>query len=141
MPEQGTNERAITENRIEAGLRGLAYFASRQLDDNPSEFHILFRDEETGEKIAAFANSCYQEGQGTEITFESQGVLPSEETVLEAIDILLITYPGTPMICNKSIIDELREELLQTIGESHYRFTGNPKGELDIYTPAPVNVS
>ena len=111
MPEQGTNERAITENRIEAGLRGLAYFASRQLDDNPSEFHILFRDEETGEKIAAFANSCYQEGQGTEITFESQGVLPSEETVLEAIDILLITYPGTPMICNKSIIDELQRML------------------------------
>lgn len=134
LPERETPERAMAEERI--GER-----FSRKLGGDFSRFHILFRDEETGEKIAAFANTRHPEGYGIEISFESLGVLPSEETVLEAIDILLKTNPETPMICNKSIIDELRGDLLQTISEGHYRLTGNPNGELEIYAPVSVNVS
>lgn len=141
LPERGTPERAIAEERIADRLRNLAYFASRELEGDPSRFHILFRDDETEEKVAAFANTRHPEGQGIEISFESRGVLPSEETVLEAIDILLKTNPGTPMICDESIVVELSGDALQTIGKGRFRFIGNPNGELDIYTPVPVNVS
>lgn len=141
LTEQDTPEHAATEERIEQRLRDLAYFGARKLGSDSPIFHILFRDKETGEKVAAFVRARHPEGQGTEISFESQSVLPSEETVLVAIDILLETRPGMPMVCDESIIGKLSRDSLQTIDEGHFRFTGNPRGELEIYSPAPVNVS
>lgn len=119
----------------------MAYFASSRLGGNSSRFHILFHDEATGEKVAAFANSRQKEGQGTEITWESQGILPSEETVREAVDILLKTNPKTPMVCDESILDGLKGDSLRTIGEGHYQFIGNPSAELEIYTPITASIS
>jgi hypothetical protein len=140
LPEQGTPERVTAEERIEKRLRDLAYFPSRKLGGD-SRFHILFRDKETGEKVAAFANSRHKEGQGIEISFESQGVLPSEETVLEAIDILLKTNPETPMICDNSILGELFGDSLRLVEKDHFQFTGNPRGTLEIYAPPSVDIS
>ncbi|OGD88261.1 hypothetical protein A3D81_03135 [Candidatus Curtissbacteria bacterium RIFCSPHIGHO2_02_FULL_40_17] len=144
LPELDTPERVIFEERVKQRLKDLAYFGSRKLDGDSSRFHILFRDEETGEIIAAFARARHPEGQRvetTEISFESQGILPSEEAVLQAVDILLETNLGTPMICDESILDELRGDSLQMIDEGHFRFIGNPRGKLEIYVPVPVNVS
>ena len=141
LPEQGTPERVTAQERIEERLRNLAYFASRKLGGDSSRFHILFCDEATGEKVAAFASSRQKEGQGTEITWESQGILPTEETVPEAVDILLKTNPATPMICDESVLDGLRGDSLQTIDEGHFRLSGHHNGDLDIYTPATVSAS
>lgn len=141
LPERGTPERITAEERIEERLRNLAYFASSKLGGDSSRFHILFHNEATGDKVAAFACSRQRERQSTEITWESQGILPAEETVREAVDILLKTNPRTPMICDESVLDSLRGDSLQTIGEGHFRLTGHHNGDLEIYTPVTVSVS
>ena len=69
------------------------------------------------------------------ITLKSAGVLPSEETLMEAADILIETNPGMPMLCDIEIAEELSRNSLVWVKEDHYRLEGRPKGVLEVYTP------
>ena len=143
LPEQETPEGITSDERIEERLRGLAYFGSGKLlkpDGGSSRFHILIRDEVTREKVAIFVSSRHTKDHGREISFGSARALPSEETVLEAVDILLKTDPKTPMVCDMSILDELRGDSLRLVEDGHFQFTGNSRGTLEIHTP-PVSVN
>lgn len=102
----------------------------------PPKIHVLIRDEVTGEKAAAFLDIRYIGDSGmANITLTSAGILPPEETVMDAADILLKTMPGMPMICDIEIADELSRSSAVWVEEDHYRLEGRPGGVLEIYTP------
>ena len=136
LPEQETPERNTAEERIYRKIMDVASNVAVRRKNLPPKVHVLIRDEITREKVAAFLNVRYIGGNGMAyITLTSAGVLPAEETVEEAADILLETMPGMPMICDKEIADELNESSLVWIEEDHYRLEGRPNGVLEIYTP------
>ncbi len=140
IPDHGTPEGASAESIIEKRLKDLAYFASRKLGVDSSRFHILFLDSETGQKVASFATSQRNGDYDTSILFESTAILPSQETVLDAVDILRQTSPGTPMICDENVLNELRGDTLQKIDGGHYQLIGHPNGDLDIYCQPVASV-
>src|SRR3989344_2542165 len=136
LPEQDTPERNIAEERIYRKIMDVASNVAVRRKNLPPKVHVLIRDEITGEKVAAFLNVRYIGDSGmANITLTSAGVLPSEETVEEAADILLKTMPGMPMLCDKEIADVLSKGSLVWVEEDHYRLEGRPGGVLEVYTP------
>lgn len=136
LPEQGTPERNTAEEKIYRRIMDVVSNVAVRRKNLPSEVHVLIRDEMSGEKVAAFFNVQYIGDSGmANITLTSAGVLPAEETVEEAADILLKSMPGMPMICDKEIADELSKNSLVWVEEDHYRLEGRPNGVLEIYTP------
>lgn len=136
LSEQGTPEMETAQERIYRRIMDIASKVAVRRKNLPPVVHILIRDEAIGEKVAAFLNIRYIGDSGmANITLTSAGILPSEETVMEAADILLKSRPEIPMICDKEIADELSKSSLVWIEEDHYRLVGRPMGVLEIYTP------
>src|SRR3990167_5063487 len=136
LPEQDAPEREIAEERTYIKIMDIASNVAVRRKNLPLEVHVLIRDEISGEKVAAFFNVQYIGDSGmANITLTSVGVLPAEETVEEAADILLKSMPGMPMICDKEIADELSKNSLVWVEEDHYRLEGRPNGVLEVYTP------
>src|SRR3972149_8709849 len=136
LPEQGTPERNSAEEKIYIRIMDIASNVAVRRKNLPPAIHVLVRDEVTGEKVAAFLNVQYMGDSGmANITLTSAGVLPAEETVEEAADILLKSMPEMPMLCDKEIADELSKSSLVWVEEDHYRLVGRPSGVLEIYTP------
>ena len=136
LPEQDAPEREIAEERTYRKIMDIASNVAVRRKNLPLEVHVLIRDEVTEEKVAAFLNVQYIGDSGmANITLTSAGVLPTEETVEEAADILLKSMPGMPMICDKEIADELSKGSLVWVEEDHYRLEGRPDGVLEVYTP------
>jgi hypothetical protein len=136
LPEQGTPEREIAEERIFKGIIDIVSNVAVRKNNLPPKIHVLIRDEMTGALVAAFLKVQYVEDKGaTNISLSSSGVLPPEETVMEAAHILLTSMPGIPMLCDKAVADEISESTLVWVEEDHYRLVGTPSGVLDIYTP------
>lgn len=138
LPEQETSERNTAEEKIYRRIMDVASNVAVRRKNLPLAVHVLIRDEMTGEKVAAFLKVRYIGDSGmANITLTSAGVLPAEETVAEAADILLKSMPGMPMICDKEIADELSisKGSLVWVEEDHYRLEGRPNGVLEIYTP------
>ena len=136
LPEQETPERNTAEERIYRKIMDVASNVAVRRKNLPPKVHVLILDETTGEKVAAFLNVRYIGDSGmANITLISAGVLPTEETVEEAADILLKSMPGMPMICDKEIADELNKSSLVWVEEDHYRLEGRQNGVLEIFTP------
>ncbi|MEK7559357.1 MAG: hypothetical protein AAB521_03555 [Patescibacteria group bacterium] len=136
LPEQDTPEREIAEERIYRKVIDLVSNVAVRRKNLPSQVHILIQDEITGVKVAAFLLVQYIGNNGmTKITPYSGAVLPSEETVMDAADILIKANPGMPMICDKEIADELSQNSLVWVEEDHYRLEGRPDGVLEVFTP------
>jgi len=136
LPEHGSPERETAEERIYRKVMDVASNVAVRRKNLPLNINILIRDEVTGEKVAAFLQVQYLGDNGAaKITPTSGAVLPFEETVMEAADILIKTHPGMPMICDKEIADELSQNSLVCVEEDHYRLEGRPDGVLEVYTP------
>jgi len=139
LPEQGTPERNSAEEKIYIRIMDIASNVAVRRKNLPPAIHVLVRDEVTGEKVAAFLKVRYMGDSGMAyITLTSAGVLPAEETVEEAADILLKSMPEMPMLCDKEIADEFSKSSLVWVEEDHYRLVGRPSGVLEIYTPYDV---
>ena len=136
LPEHGSPERETAEERIYRKVMDVASNVAVRRKNLPLNINILIRDEVTGEKVAAFLQVQYLGDNGAaKITPTSGAVLPFEETVMEAADILIKTHPSMPMICDKEIADELSQNSLVWVEEDHYRLEGRPDGVLEVYTP------
>ena len=136
LPEHGSPERETAEERIYRKVMDVASNVAVRRKNLPLNVHILIRDEVTGENVAAFLRVQYIGDNGAaKITPTSGAVLPFEETVMEAADILIKTHPSMPMICDKEIADELSQNSLVWVEEDHYRLEGRPDGVLEVYTP------
>src|SRR3990167_9143938 len=121
LPEQGIPERITAEEEIYRKIMDIASNVAVRRKNLPPKVHVLIRDEITGEKVAAFLNVRYIGDSGlANITMTSAGVLPIEETVEEAADMLLKTMPGMPMLCDKEIADKLSKSSLVWVEEDHY---------------------
>jgi len=136
LPEQDTPEREAAHERMYRKIMDTAYNVAVRRKNLPPQIHVLILDETTGEKVAAFLRVRYIGTSGmANITLKSAGVLPSEETLMEAADILIETNPGMPMLCDIEIAEELSRNSLVWVKEDHYRLEGRPKGVLEVYTP------
>lgn len=136
LPEQGSPEMQAAQEKIYRRIMDIASNVAVRRKNLPPKVHVLIRDKEIGEKVAAFLSVRYIGDSGmANITLTSAGILPSEETVMQAADILLQTRPGIPMICDQEIADELSQNSLVWVEEDHYRLEGRPTGVLEVYTP------
>jgi len=136
LPEQDTPERETAEKRIYNRIIDIASNVAVRKNNLPPKIHVLIRDEMTGALVAAFLKVRYIGDKGaTKISLSSSGVLPPEETVMEAADILLTSMPGIPMLCDKEVADEISKNSVEWVDEDHYRLVGTSSGVLDIYTP------
>lgn len=136
LPELGTSERELAEKRINTRIIDIASNVAVRKNNLPPKIHVLIRDEMTGELIAAFFKVRYiGDSRVANISLLSVGVLPLEETVEEAADILLTSMPGIPMLCDKEVADEISKSAVVWVEEDHYKLVGTSSGVLDIYTP------
>lgn len=142
IPEQGSPEMEAARERIYEEIMIISSNVAVRRKNLPPVVHVLIRDEVIGEKVAAFLNIRYIGNSGkVYMAIASAVILPSEETVIQAADILLKSRPGIPMICDKEITDELSKNSVVWREEDHYKLVGRPDGVLEIYTPYDVTRS
>ena len=56
------------------------------------------------------------------------------------VDTLLAHDPGTPIVCDTKVADELSEESIPWVEEGHYRLEGRPGGVMEVYVHYDANL-
>lgn len=135
LPERGTPEFATFANRIHRRIVDAVHKVALRRKDLPPEVFVFIHDETTGERFGSCVGVKYIGDSGVFLTRTSINQMAPGVTVMDAADMLLELSPGTPLICDTKIADELFEGSTPWIEGGHYRLAGRPKGVLEVYTP------
>ncbi len=135
LPERGTPEWAATEYRINRRIMDTASNVAVRRKDLPAQVHVLIHDEVTGERFGSFVGIQYIGDSGmANITRTSIGMVAPGVPLTRIADTLLEHDPGTPLVCDNKVADELSLGSIPWIEEGHYRLEGRPGGVIEVYT-------
>ncbi|GEM_PF-5517542 len=136
LPEQGSQEWAATGERVHRRIMDTVSNVAVKRKDLPSQVHAIIHDDVTGEKFGAFVGVEYVGDSGmAQITRTSIGMLAPGVPLTVIADGLLQHNPGTPLVCDEVVANELSQGSIPWIEEGHYRLEGRPGGVLEVYTP------
>lgn len=135
LPERGTAQFAEFERRAHRKIVDLVSNIAIRRGALPQQVHAMIGDEITQERCGAFVRVKYFEGGSAQVTRSSIGILRDDTAAGDIADMLLEGYPETPLVCDKSIADELSRDSLTWVGNDHYRLEGRPAGVLEVFTP------
>lgn len=136
MSERGTPEDIARQARIHQTIMDIASNVALRRQDLPPQIHVIIYDEISRERYGAYVGVRYIGDSGlAHITRTTIGRFAPGTTVMHIADILLEHDPGTPLVCDDTIANELSEGSVTWVEEGHYRLEGRPKGVLEVYTP------
>lgn len=135
MPEKGTPEFDALWPRVEDRIMKVGSTVAYK-NKLPFQILIMVVDEPTGEIFGAYAGVEYMGDNGAHlITRTSISKLKSGVPVTQIADGLIERQPGTALVCDEKIAEELGHESLTWYEKDHYSLQGRPLGTLDVYTP------
>ncbi len=103
----------------------------------PYQVHVLVQEPETGKRYGSFVAVEYLgERPGmARITRTGIGELREGSTPMDIADLLLEHNPGTPLVCDEQIAQELSKNSLCWVNGDGYRLQGRQNGVLEVYIP------
>lgn len=135
MPEKGTPEWNVLWPRVESKMMTLGSAVALR-NKLPFQILIMVVDEPTGEIFGAYAGVEYMRDNGMHsMTRTSISKLKAGVPVSQIADGLIERQPGTALVCDEKIAEELGRESLTWYESDHYSLQGRPNGTLDVYTP------
>lgn len=136
FPERGTPEFDAISERVHRRIMDTLSNVAVKRKDLPGQVHVLIYDEPTQERFGSFVGVQYIGESGlANLTRTSIGRVAPGVSPLNICDTLLRVNPGTPLVCDNKIADEVSQGSIPWVEEGHYRLEGRPGGVLEVYTP------
>ncbi|MEK7592744.1 MAG: hypothetical protein AAB508_05155 [Patescibacteria group bacterium] len=103
----------------------------------PEQIHVLVKDDVTGLKIGSFVGIEYlDDGTGRFISTRTAISILRDGIPIKVIaEKLLSDCPGTALVCDKAIAEELKAEegVVTWLEDDHCQLVGVGKGTLEVY--------
>lgn len=136
LPERGTPEGAAAGHRIHKRIMDTVSNIAVRRKDLPHRVHVLIHDDVIDERFWTIVNVQYIGESGmANITRTTIGMVEPGVPLTEIADWLVEHDPNTPLVCDRTVAEELAERTTTWLDKDHYRLEARPGGVLEVYTP------